>query len=63
MEDGSQSEKQWQDVLGVLEVQGERLDFDYMREWAGALKLRDDLIKPAVRPDSSKQHYSTESLH
>ena len=39
----SQSEKQWRDVLGVLKVQGERLDFDYLREWADALKLRDDL--------------------
>lgn len=33
------SEKQWRDVLGVLKVQGERLDFDYLAQWAGSLRL------------------------
>ncbi|NEP56697.1 MAG: hypothetical protein F6K31_06685 [Symploca sp. SIO2G7] len=39
----SQSEKQWRDVLGVLKVQGDNLDFDYMQKWASRLGLADDL--------------------
>ncbi|MBT9316836.1 hypothetical protein [Leptothoe spongobia] len=39
----SQSEKQWRDVLGVLKVQGQGLDFEYMKEWAERLGLTEDL--------------------
>lgn len=39
----SQSEKQWRDVLGILKVQGETLDFDYLSKWAGQLNLSNDL--------------------
>ena len=39
----SQSEKQWRDVLGVLKVQGEHLDLEYLRKWAVHLELSDDL--------------------
>lgn len=39
----SQSEKQWRDVLGVLKVQGTKLDFVYLQEWAERLGLTDDL--------------------
>ncbi|MEQ9669835.1 hypothetical protein [Coleofasciculus sp. G2-EDA-02] len=39
----SGSEKQWRDVLGVLKVQGEQLDFDYLWEWAENLGLTLDL--------------------
>ncbi|MEM9485672.1 MAG: hypothetical protein AAGA83_18500 [Cyanobacteria bacterium P01_F01_bin.116] len=39
----SQSEKQWRDVLGVLKVQGQGLDLDYLHEWANKLELTDDL--------------------
>jgi hypothetical protein len=35
----SQSEKQWRDVLGVLKVQGDSLDFDYLTQWAARLDL------------------------
>lgn len=38
---GEVSEQQWRDVLGVLKVQGERLDRDYLRRWAAALKVSD----------------------
>jgi hypothetical protein len=39
----SGSEKQWRDVLGVLKVQAENLDYGYMREWAEQLGLVDAL--------------------
>jgi hypothetical protein len=35
------SQKQWRDVLGVLKVQGERLDRTYLHQWAMTLKLKD----------------------
>lgn len=39
----SQSEKQWRDVLGILKLQGETLDFDYLQHWAIALDLASEL--------------------
>lgn len=41
----SQSEKQWRDVLGVLKVQGNNLDFDYLQQWANTLGLASDLTQ------------------
>ncbi|PZO40483.1 MAG: hypothetical protein DCF19_11310 [Pseudanabaena frigida] len=35
------SQRQWRDVLGVLKLQGDRLDFDYMQKWAVELSLSD----------------------
>ena len=43
----SQSEKQWRDVLGVLKVQGNDLDFDYLQEWASNLGLAENLARAA----------------
>lgn len=34
-----ESQKQWRDILGVLKLQGERLDFEYLDRWAQALQL------------------------
>lgn len=39
----SGSEKQWRDVLGVLKVQAECLDFDYLAQGAGQLGIADEL--------------------
>lgn len=39
----SGSEKQWRDVLGVLKVQAENLDFDYLMQWAERLSIVDVL--------------------
>ena len=36
---GQISQKQWRDILGVLKLQGERLDFQYMRYWSEALRI------------------------
>lgn len=38
---GGASERQLDDVAGVIKVQAERLDFDYLREWADRLNVRD----------------------
>lgn len=44
----SQSEKQWRDVLGVLKVQGELLDFAYLAQWGERLGLLDALDRALV---------------
>lgn len=36
---GGESQKQWRDILGVLKLQGESLDVDYMGEWGEKLDL------------------------
>ena len=42
---GEVSDRQWQDILGVIKTQGERLDFAYLRQWAAALNVVDLLEK------------------
>jgi len=39
------SDRQWNDVLGVLKVQRKRLDFEYLKEWAAHLEVEDMLRK------------------
>lgn len=41
------SERQWNDVLGVLKVQGDKLDFAYMRRWAAELDIA-ELLEKAI---------------
>jgi hypothetical protein len=43
----SQSEKQWRDVLGVLKVQRDSLDFAYLTQWAAQLDLT-ELVQQAI---------------
>lgn len=38
---GEVSDRQWQDVHGIVAVQGERLDVDYLTRWADPLGVRD----------------------
>ena len=35
------SERQWRDILGVLKTQQNRLDIDYLKQWAKALEVAD----------------------
>ncbi len=44
----SQSEKQWRDVLGILKVQGDRLEFAYLTQWAARLDLIELLDRALV---------------
>lgn len=40
---GRESQAQFKDALGVLMVQWDRLDFDYLAKWAKELKVEDSL--------------------
>ncbi len=37
----NETQRQWRDVLGVLKLQGDRLDFEYLQKWAVELELSD----------------------
>jgi hypothetical protein len=39
------SGQQWRDVLGVLKVKADRLDYDYLKHWAARLAISDLLEK------------------
>lgn len=42
---GGTSENQWKDILGVIKVQGELLDKEYLHKWAADLGVSDLLFK------------------
>ena len=42
---GQTSERQWNDILGVLKVQGVHIDAEYLRLWAGQLGVLDLLVR------------------
>jgi hypothetical protein len=42
---GRVSENQWKDVMGVLAIQGERIDWAYIEDWAPRLGVADLLEK------------------
>jgi len=44
---GGVSNQQWQDVVGVLRVQDDELDFGYLRQWASELEVS-DLLEAAL---------------
>jgi hypothetical protein len=41
------SDRQWNDILGVLKVQQTSLDLSYLNKWAETLGL-DDLLRQAL---------------
>ena len=45
---GSVSDRQWNDILGVLKVQGTNLDMLYLHRWATALEVADLLQRALV---------------
>ena len=42
------SDRQWRDVLGVMKVQADKLNFNYLRDWAERLNLS-NLMEQALR--------------
>jgi hypothetical protein len=44
----SQSDKQWRDILGILKVQQEKLDFGYIKEWVKRFGLENDWQRAKV---------------
>ena len=38
---GEVSDRQWHDILGVIGVQGDRLDWKYLQDWAAELGVAD----------------------
>ena len=42
---GEQSERQWRDLEGIMNVQGDRLDFDYLHEMSTKMKVEDLLAR------------------
>jgi hypothetical protein len=49
---GSVSARQWNDVLGVVRIQGDRLDRAYLNDWAERLGVR-ELLDDALRQGST----------
>jgi hypothetical protein len=46
---GEVSDRQWEDARGIVAVQGERLDRDYLASWAARLALH-DLLRRLLDP-------------
>lgn len=44
----TQSEKQWRDILGILKVQGERLDYAYLIDWADRMGVLNALNQALI---------------
>ena len=45
---GEVSDRQWRDILGVLKTKSGDLDIDYLKKWAGELKVS-DLLQRALK--------------
>ena len=45
---GEVSDRQWRDILGVLKTRAGELELDYLRQWAGQLKVN-DLLERALK--------------
>jgi hypothetical protein len=49
---GETSERQWRDILGVLDIQSDRLDYEYLQNWAQKLGMQDLLQKALKAKDN-----------
>jgi len=52
---GEVSDRQWWDIQGVLDVQGEQLDQGYLREWADQLGVADLLNKALIECETRQE--------
>lgn len=50
---GETSERQWRDILGVLNLQSDRLDFQYLQNWADKLGIQ-DLLQKVIQENRAK---------
>jgi hypothetical protein len=50
---GETSERQWSDILGVVDLQSDRLDFKYLQIWAAQLGVQ-DLLQSAIQAAEGK---------
>jgi len=51
---GHESDKQWNDVLGILRIQSNSLDFTYLERWAASLNI-DDLLRRSRKEAVTEQ--------
>lgn len=42
---GEVSDRQWQDVINVIRIQGDQLDLNYLQKWASQLGVADLLAQ------------------
>jgi hypothetical protein len=47
---GNSSERQWNDLNGVIAVAGPKLNYEYLRMWAAKLRVTDLLEKAIKEP-------------
>jgi hypothetical protein len=50
---GETSDRQWRDISGVMDLQGDRLDFEYLQRWAAGLGIQ-DLLQKAIQENEAK---------
>ena len=50
---GDISDRQWNDVLGILRIQGAALDFAYLERWAATLDLMELLLRARTAESST----------
>jgi hypothetical protein len=60
---GGVSDRQWYDLQGVLRLQAERLDLDYMRQWAVQLGILDPLHRALEEAGLSGPSRGTADQH
>ena len=51
---GEVSERQWQDIQGIFDIQGNGLDQEYMSQWAALLEIA-DLLDRAIQEYSARK--------
>lgn len=50
---GEVSDRQWRDILGVIQIQGDRLDLHYLRQGAAGLGVADLLQRALTGTDAT----------